>query len=79
MRRWKAQCEQILGAEHVKWQLGHAGSAADIYIRSPKPGLFGNWKPDPVEGLQRDGNAYQQEIRRSAELSKAESRGLWPR
>lgn len=76
MRRWKVQCEQILGADHVKWELAYAGSSTDMYIRPPAQGMFGNWRPNPDDGLMRDGNAYQQELRRSAELSKRKSRAV---
>lgn len=76
MRRWKVQCEQILGTHYVKWQLEHAGSAGDIYLRTSPHPQFGNWKPDPADGLKREGDAYQHELRRSAELSKRKSRAV---
>jgi hypothetical protein len=74
IRKWKTQCEQILGAEHVRAAMDYAGSSRDIYVNRPRGGFFGSLKPDPLKSLQTAGNAYRGEVRRSAELSKRKSR-----
>ncbi len=74
IRKWKAQCEQVLGPGDVTWQLEYAGSTRDIYVSPPRGGLFGGWKPDPDAALRTAGSAYRSEVQRSAELSKRKCR-----
>ena len=74
IRKWKAQCEQILGDEHVTVALELAGSAGD-YFMQPRPaggGIFGaiTAPPEPLAALKNAGDRYRTELRRSAELSK---------
>jgi hypothetical protein len=74
VRKWKKQCEQIMGAQEVRMSLEFAGSPQDVYIRKPRGGMLGTIKPDPMKSLQAAGANYRNEIRRSAELSKRKSR-----
>lgn len=70
IRKWKPQCEQILGAVHVQVSLDHAGSSQDYYVKPPQGGFLGAIKADPLKSLQSAGNAYREELRRSVELAK---------
>lgn len=74
IRKWRTQCEQILGEAHVRVALDYAGSSRDVYVRQPQGGLFASVKRDPLKSLQTAGSAYRSEIQRSAELSKRKSR-----
>lgn len=74
IRKWKSQCEQILGMGHVVGTLAFAGSPSDYHM-TPRSGIFGAIKPDPLQALQSAGDSYRAELIRSAELSKRKSRG----
>jgi hypothetical protein len=74
IRKWRAQCEQILGDEHVTVALELAGNAGD-YFMQPRPaggGIFGaiTAPPEPLTALKNAGDRYRAELRRSVELSK---------
>jgi hypothetical protein len=69
VRKWKTQCEQILGESHVYAALIMAGSAMDRYVKR-KQGVFGAPALNPMKGLQEAGEKYRSEVLRSAELSK---------
>lgn len=74
IRKWKTQCQDILGSAEVESRLSYAGSPADYYLKKPPGGLFGGLKLDPVVGLNTAGAAYRSEVARSAELSKRKAR-----
>jgi hypothetical protein len=76
IRKWKSQCEAILGPEHVKLELYFAGSDSDPYIGTHpvRTGMFANRPIDPIESLRAAGREYQRERARSAELSKRKGR-----
>ncbi len=73
IRRWRPQCEEILGSAQVAFHLEYAGSSQDFYMKRGG-GLFGFRRPDPLRSLQSAGQGYQYERKRSAELSKRKSR-----
>lgn len=73
IRRWQPQCEEILGSTHVDFILRLAGNSNDIYVKPPRSGMFGSWRPDPKADLARAGESYRAELKRSAELSKAKA------
>lgn len=72
IRKWKGQCEQILGLAYVRAVLDFAGSAGDTCLRQTRVGLFPT-KPDPIKILQIAGDTYGAELRRSAQLSRRKS------
>jgi hypothetical protein len=75
IRKWRSQCEDILGVNHVTWELEFAGSPKDLYIDTPGTGMFGSsQRLDPQKGLEFAGTAYRNELKRSAELSKRKGR-----
>jgi hypothetical protein len=75
VRKWTAQCEQILGTEQVEALLDFAGSSRDLYTRKASSGgMLGSYRPDPLKSLELAGAAYRAEIQRSAELSKRKCR-----
>lgn len=74
IRRWRPQCEEILGKAHVAFHLEYAGSSRDFYVK--RGGLFGFRRPDPLQSLRTAGEGYKNERSRSAELSKRKSRDL---
>jgi hypothetical protein len=76
IRKWEKQCTDILGALHVRSSLLFAGSAGDPCVQPVQiKGLFGNRKPlNPLYSVKAAGDAYREEVRRSAELSKRKSR-----
>jgi hypothetical protein len=77
IRKWKPQCEQILGTVRVSASLMHAGSSHDHFTK-PRPrgiGAFASaFRLDPMESLKRAGSIYRLELTRSAELAKRKSR-----
>ena len=78
IRKWKSQCEEILGEPHVAWELYFAGSDTDPFVRPPpnRAGMFGNSRIDPEEALKAAGARYKRERTRAAELSKRKGRGM---
>jgi hypothetical protein len=74
IRKWRVQCEQILGADHVRATLDYAGGASDVYMRPATGGMFAAAKVAPLTNLESAGTAYRAELRRSGELSKRKSR-----
>ncbi len=77
IRKWRAQCEEILGKTHVDWELYYAGGETDPFLQ-PSPstsGMFANSpRISPEEALSGAGAKYQRERTRAAELSKRKSR-----
>ena len=78
IRKWKSQCEEILGEDHVKWDLHFAGDETDPFIHPPqtRSGMFGSSRLDPDQALATAGANYVRERRRAAELSKRKGRGM---
>lgn len=77
IRKWMLQCEQILGAEHVRATLDYAGGPGDLYIQPSIVGMFAaGATPDPLEKLELAGAVYRAELKRSSELSKRKSRAV---
>ena len=74
IRKWRTQCEEILGEGYVRWGLEQAGTDRDPYLRSSRSGMFGNNSPEPERGLEHAGQNYRAEVRRAAELSKRKTR-----
>lgn len=76
IRKWRPQCESILGEEHVKLELYFAGSDSDPYVgvKRARTGMFANHSIDPEESLLAAGASYQRERVRAAELSKRKQR-----
>ena len=74
IRKWKSQCEQILGSDHVRSALHLALMDLGIYARSTPAGMFGSLKLDPLKSLETAGRSYKAERERSAALSKAKNR-----
>lgn len=78
IRKWKSQCEDILGEDHVKWDLHFAGDDTDPFIHPPpsRSGMFANSRIDPEQALAAAGAGYVRERKRAAELSKRKGRGM---
>ena len=76
IRKWKAQCEQILGPIHVEVALEHAGSRSDHYVHPPVGigGALSHLGIDPMRSLKLAGSAYRTELSRSAQLTKRKPR-----
>lgn len=74
IRKWHAQCQDILGADSVRFSLEFSGSSHDRYL-SKSTGLLGALsRPDPAKYLGWAGDEYKRERARSAELSKRKSK-----
>ena len=76
IRRWRGQCKEILGDSYVEFILSLAGNSNDLYVKPPRGGMFGGWRPDPMGDLCRAGESYRTELRRSADLSKGKGRDV---
>jgi hypothetical protein len=72
IRKWKRQCENILGENSVYAALLMAGSRMDGYV-DKSAGTFCSLRLDPKAGLKAAGEKYRAEVARSAELSKRKS------
>ena len=76
IRKWKSQCEEILGEPHVEWELRLAGGESDPFVHPPasRSGMFAHSSINPERALAEAGARYQRERTRAAELSKRKSR-----
>lgn len=67
IRKWKSQCERILGEPHVVVALANAGGPTDRYVGARR-GLFGARRLNAEQSLSTDGELYRQELRKATEV-----------
>ena len=72
IRKWKPQCDAILGAARVHAELDYAGAPFDPYLRLR--GMFAPSRLNALDGLAAAGERYRTEVKRAAELSKRKSK-----